>query len=182
MNEVAGAPVAVRVPVALPPCFCNRGQVVESASVSVTPRIIPRSTCIIVTMAHIRALLFRDRVSRPLHPAPGVACHGLVLRAQRQLKAFARCRVQVTGTPACLSACAPTSGDPVSPPRAKHAAGCRCQVRGRLGRHACRSSRRWVGGWCVCVCLCVCVGGGGARGERLQVRNAHFWDLRVPAR
>ena len=36
--------------------------VVESASVSVTPRIIPRERCIIVTMAHIRGLLFRDKV------------------------------------------------------------------------------------------------------------------------
>ena len=36
--------------------------VVESASVSVTPRIIPRTRCIIVTMAHIRGLIFRDRV------------------------------------------------------------------------------------------------------------------------
>ncbi len=45
-------------------CFLLGVQVVESASVSVTPRIIPRTSCIIVTMAHIRALVFVDRVGR----------------------------------------------------------------------------------------------------------------------
>jgi hypothetical protein len=54
-------------------------QVVESSSVSVTPRIIPRTSCIIVTMAHIRALIFKDRVrarcSCPACPALQPACH-----------------------------------------------------------------------------------------------------------